>query len=97
MLIADDFRKLARNIKAWPEYRRTPESGWVNFTLYPSVGWQGPERLARARIFDVQGGLRLLVGRDVDDLTSLKRFIETAINWGMGITLALALDRKSVV
>ena len=37
------------------------------------------------------GGLRLLVGRDVDDLNTLKALIETAINWGMGITLALAL------
>lgn len=47
--------------------------------------------MARARIFEVQGGLKLLVGRDVDELTNLKRVIETAINWGMGITLALAL------
>src|SRR5690554_5646175 len=91
LLTTDDFLKLAGNIEAWPEDSRTPESGWINFTLNLFVGWQGPERLARARIFDVQGGLRLLVGRDVDDLTSLKRVIETAINWGMGITLALAL------
>jgi signal transduction histidine kinase len=35
--------------------------------------------------------LKLLVGRDVEELTNLKRVIETAINWGMGITLALAL------
>ena len=91
LLTTDDFLKLAGNIETWPEGSRSSDSGWINFTLNPTVGWQGPERLARARIFDVQGGLRLLVGRDVDELTSLKRVIETAINWGMGITLALAL------
>ncbi|MEX2475112.1 sensor histidine kinase [Marinobacter sp.] len=90
LLTTDDFLKLAGNVETWPEGARS-ESGWINFTLNESVGWQGPERLARARIFEVQGGLRLLVGRDVDELTNLKRVIEAAINWGMGITLGLAL------
>ncbi len=90
LLTTDDFLKLAGNIETWPKGSRS-ESGWINFTLNETLGWQGPERLARARIFEVQGGLRLLVGRDVDELTSLKQVIETAINWGMGITLALAL------
>ena len=91
LLTTDDFLKLAGNIETWPEGSRSTDSGWINFTLDSTIGWQGPERLARARIFDVQGGLRLLVGRDVEDLTNLKRVIEAAINWGMGITLALAL------
>lgn len=90
LLTTDDFLKLAGNIGTWPEGARS-QSGWINFTLGENVGWSGPQRLARARIFEVQGGLRLLVGRDVDELTNLKRVIETAINWGMGITLALAL------
>jgi len=90
LLTTEDFLKLAGNIGAWPDGARA-QSGWINFTLNESVGWQGAERLARARVFEVQGGLRLLVGRDVDDLATLKRVIETAINWGMGITLALAL------
>jgi signal transduction histidine kinase len=91
LLTTDDSLKLAGNLETWPEGSRSSESGWINFTLNNSVGWSGPERLARARIFEVQGGLRLLVGRDVDDLTNLKKLIEGAINWGMGITLGLAL------
>lgn len=91
LLTTEDSLKLAGNIENWPEGSGSAGGGWINFTLNPIVGWQGPERLARARIFEVQGGLRLLVGRDVDDVTNLKRVIETAINWGMGITLALAL------
>ncbi|GHD49850.1 Signal transduction histidine kinase [Marinobacter persicus] len=91
LLTTDDSLKLAGNLENWPEGSQSSETGWINFTLGEAVGWSGPERLARARIFEVQGGLRLLVGRDVDDLTNLKRLIEGAINWGMGITLALAL------
>ncbi len=90
LFTTDDYVKLAGNLASWPEQAQS-QSGWINFTLDESVGWTGPKRQARARIFEVQGGLRLLVGRDVEDLTTLKRLIETAINWGMGITLALAL------
>ncbi|WP_404365783.1 ATP-binding protein [Marinobacter sp.] len=90
LFTTDDYLKLAGNLANWPEEAQS-QDGWINFTLDESVGWTGPRRQARARIFEVQGGLRLLVGRDVEDLTTLKRLIETAINWGMGITLALAL------
>jgi signal transduction histidine kinase len=90
LLTTDDYLKLAGNLTNWPQKAQVKD-GWIDFTLDESVGWGGPERRARARIFEVQGGLRLLVGRDVDDLTTLKSLIETAINWGMGITLALAL------
>ncbi|WP_152205584.1 HAMP domain-containing sensor histidine kinase [Marinobacter changyiensis] len=90
LFTTEDYLKLAGNIETWPKEAQS-QSGWINFTLDENVGWVGPKRIARARIFEVQGGLRLLVGRDVDDLATLKRLIETAINWGMGITLALAL------
>lgn len=90
LFTTDDYLKLAGNLSAWPMEAQS-QSGWINFTLNESLGWTGPERLARARVFEVQGGLRLLVGRDVQELTMLKRLIEKAINWGMAITLALAL------
>ncbi|SFR62847.1 Signal transduction histidine kinase [Marinobacter daqiaonensis] len=90
LLTTDENLKLAGNLSSWPEEAQG-QGGWINFTLDESLGWSGPPRMARARIFEVQGGLRLLVGRDVDELNTLKELIETAINWGMGITLALAL------
>ncbi|MFW5825550.1 MAG: ATP-binding protein [Marinobacter sp.] len=90
LLTTDEYLKLAGNLNGWPVESRS-QGNWINFTLDESLGWTGPPRKARARIFEVQGGLRLLVGRDVDDLNTLKSLIETAINWGMGITLALAL------
>ncbi|SET46078.1 Signal transduction histidine kinase [Marinobacter segnicrescens] len=91
LLTTDEYLKLAGNLNGWPVESQSREGSWINFTLDESLGWTGPPRQARARIFEVQGGLRLLVGRDVDDLNTLKALIETAINWGMGITLALAL------
>ncbi|MFL1406984.1 ATP-binding protein [Marinobacter sp. M1N3S26] len=90
LLTTEDYLKLAGNLNTWPEGAES-QGSWINFTLDESLGWTGPPRMARARVFEVQGGLRLLVGRDVDDLNTLKALIETAINWGMGITLALAL------
>jgi len=90
LLATDDYLKLAGNLSTWPGEAGS-QNGWINFSLNEAVGWKGPVRLARARVFEVQGGLRLLVGRDVQELTTLKRLIERAINWGMGITLALAL------
>ena len=37
------------------------------------------------------GGLRLLVGRDVNEFMAVKQLVERAINFGMGITFALAM------
>ncbi len=90
LFTARDYIKLAGNLKQWPENAQV-QDGWVNFPLDETVGWKGEPHIARARIFVVQGGLRLLVGRDVHDLMAVKSLIERAINWGMGITLALAL------
>ena len=90
LFTTSDYDKLAGNLSAWPQNVQA-SNGWINFTLNDSVGWRGEPHLARARVFKVQGGLRLLVGRDVQELTTLKHLIERAIDWGMGITLALSL------
>ena len=64
----------------------------LNFTLNDNLGWSNPEaRPARARVFIVPGGLRLLVGRDVHEFMALKELVERAINFGMAITFALAM------
>jgi len=90
LFTTEDYLKLAGNLSEWPEEAEGSD-GWIDFTLDERVGWSGEPRQARARVFEVQGGLRLLVGRDVQELTMLRQLIETAMNWGMGITLGLAL------
>ncbi|MDX1590126.1 MAG: HAMP domain-containing sensor histidine kinase [Oleiphilaceae bacterium] len=90
LFTTEDYLKLAGNLSKWPDEAEGSD-GWIDFTLNEELGWEGEPRLARARVFEVQGGLRLLVGRDVQELATLKQLIETAMNWGMGITLGLAL------
>lgn len=91
LFTARDFIKLAGNINKWPEDGEV-QDGWLNFTLDENLGWSNPEaRPARARVFIVPGGLRLLVGRDVHEFMALKELVERAINFGMAITFALAM------
>lgn len=91
LFTARDFIKLAGNISKWPEDGEV-QDGWLNFTLDEGLGWPTSEpRPARARIFIVPGGLRLLVGRDVNDFMAVKELVERAINFGMAITFALAM------
>lgn len=91
LFTARDFIKLAGNISKWPEDGEV-QDGWLNFTLDDNLGWPGEQsRPARARVFIVPGGLRLLVGRDVNEFMAVKQLVERAINFGMGITFALAM------
>ena len=83
--------KLAGNIDKWPEGGDVQE-GWLNFSLSQDLGWKVEEtHPARARVFIVPGGLRLLVGRDVSEFMAVKQLVERAINFGMAITFALAM------
>lgn len=91
LFTARDFIKLAGNIDKWPEEGDVQE-GWLNFSLTQDLGWHKEEtHPARARVFIVPGGLRLLVGRDVSEFMAVKQLVERAINFGMAITFALAM------
>ena len=91
LFTARDFIKLAGNIDKWPEGGDV-QDGWLNFTLNDELGWHTDlSRPARARVFIVPGGLRLLVGRDVNEFMAVKELVERAINLGMAITFGLAM------
>ena len=91
LFTARDFIKLAGNIDKWPEEGDVQE-GWLNFTLNEELGWITDKPTpARARVFIVPGGLRLLVGRDVSEFMAVKQLVERAINFGMAITFGLAM------
>jgi len=91
LFTARDFIKLAGNIDKWPEAGEV-QDGWLNFTLNEELGWHTEqERPARARVFIVPGGLRLLVGRDVNEFMAVKELVERAINLGMAFTFMLAM------
>lgn len=81
--------KLAGNLEKWPDEVLTRD-GWINFVIKDPFE-PGANRLIRGRVFIVHGELPLLVGRDIQELMTVKSLIERALSWGLGVTLALAL------
>ena len=81
---------LVGNINRWPG-GPADDGGWIRFRLRD----RGPERTeeheARAQVFRLKGGLRLLVGRDVRELEAIHKLILDAFMWGLAVTAALAL------
>jgi signal transduction histidine kinase len=94
LLTDSDLQPVIGNLDAWP--RAEPDrDGWIDFRLREERagddGVELREHAARAKVFRLRGGLRLLVGRDVRELTATRRLIQDALGWGLAITAALAL------
>ncbi|MEA3639031.1 MAG: HAMP domain-containing sensor histidine kinase [Lamprobacter sp.] len=79
------------NLHSWPPV--TPDAGgWISFrTREPQGEGLGIEHETRAQVFRLRGDLRLLVGRDVRELTAIRQLILDAMTWGLAITVGLAL------
>jgi signal transduction histidine kinase len=92
LLAERDYEPLVGNIASWPDVEPDRE-GWIDFRLRdPSDDATGDaEHAARGKVFRLRGGLRLLVGRDVRELTATRELIREALAWGLAITVALAL------
>lgn len=92
-LLADpNGNPIIGNLDSWPPV--TPDAGgWVGFRARQpqgeDVGIDHHE--TRAKVFRLRGELRLLVGRDVRELTAIRNLILDAITWGLAITVGLAL------
>ena len=80
------FRALAGNVTRWPDVP-IDERGWVEFVR----DVDGEARRTRARAFVLAGELRLLVGRDVQALSSVRSLIERALGWGVLLSVGLAV------
>lgn len=89
LIASPSYTPFAGNINSWPN-TRLDEDGWLNFEL-KDIRADGQIFQARARPFVLQGGLHLLVGRDIRDLRATQNLIINALVWGMVLTLALAL------
>ena len=82
-LITDSqLRPMAGNMRYWPDPQPIGD-GWLEFE----------ERgvPVRARLFVLQGGFGLLVGRDVQELAQFKSLFRRAVLLGLSATLALSL------
>jgi signal transduction histidine kinase len=91
LLSDSDGRAIIGNLDRWPA--ATPDqAGWVGFRArQPEADGAAVEHAHRAKVFRLRGGLRLLVGRDVRELTAIRALIQDAIAWGLAITVGLAL------
>ncbi|ABC27483.1 Signal transduction histidine kinase [Hahella chejuensis KCTC 2396] len=89
LLVNSDLQPLAGNLNEWPALVED-EDGWIGFYLNRSGGRFAAPHMARARVFTLRGGYRLLVGRDIFDLFRVRELIERSLTWGVAITLGLA-------
>ncbi|WP_242469611.1 sensor histidine kinase [Rhabdochromatium marinum] len=95
-LLADGTgQPLVGNLNRWPPDPIGP-AGWMDFRLRdfdPGMSPSPSDRAlaARAKVFRLRGDLRLLVGRDVRELTAVRDLMLDALWSGLAITAALAL------
>ena len=91
LLTYPDYRYIAGNLGAVPRELLQPVDEPVDF-LYTRVGQtEEGQRLARARVFQLRGGYRLLVGRDIEDRREFTRVIQSAFFWGLGVLALVGL------
>ncbi|NEX18898.1 HAMP domain-containing histidine kinase [Thiorhodococcus mannitoliphagus] len=90
LLVDSGLERVVGNLDRWPP--ESPDAdGWIGFRLREWGPARTEEHEARAQVFALRGGLRLLVGRDVRDLEATRALILDALTWGLAITAALAL------
>ncbi|MGQ9372100.1 sensor histidine kinase [Azospirillum sp. ST 5-10] len=81
---------LAGNLSGWPQ--AVPDGdGWMHFQVAPTGGPRGEPATARAQGFALPGGLKLLVGRDMSELDSLRGRIAASLGWVLAVTAALGV------
>ena len=85
---------LVGNLNRWPP-AEPDESGFLEFELVTGPG--EPPHRARAKPFVLRGGFRLLVGRDLQELESVRSLLLRTMAWGLALILALALLGAVVV
>ena len=85
-LLADAVgQRLAGNVPYWPIGVDDARGQWVDF-----VQSDGSTPV-RAMLLRIGPGLRLLVGRDIRELTEIRRMLRSASLYGITLTLGLAL------
>jgi signal transduction histidine kinase len=90
MLVDRNLKKIAGNLDVWPA---PPDviNDWIEFQNGPI---DGPQIPVRGRIFPLGGfeqyGLRILVGREIRELSAINQRFLRALALGMGLTLLFA-------
>ncbi|MBV9586733.1 MAG: HAMP domain-containing protein, partial [Alphaproteobacteria bacterium] len=91
-----DGRPLAGNISGWPA--GTPSNaGSLWFRIEVPVRGRDEAHPARAKLFEIPDGYRLLVGRDISDAAAFRDRIKTTLIWSGLLALALGLAGGTVM
>lgn len=82
------LRRITGNLNGWPKQPTDPGSGWIDFEL---IRDGAESRTARARVFELRGGYRLLVGRDIHTLEGIKKRLLAMLGWAAALILGLGV------
>ena len=96
LLVGPLRHPLAGNLDAWPNLRRTGNR-FVEFEYERRVGGTVERHPARGRIFQLVGGLQLLVARDVRERSETERMFTTTLPWSVMLMLSLGLIGGAVM
>lgn len=89
LLVNPDRSAIAGNLIEWPAGLEDRE-GVITFYLTRTA--KGREtHVARAQLFELRGGYRLLVGRDIHPLMRVRKLLEQSVTWGALLTLGMGI------
>lgn len=91
LLTYPDYRYIAGNLGRVPDDLLQPREKPIDFVYTQAWRESGRKRLARARVFELAGGYRLLVGRDIEDRREFQNVIRAAFIWVLGAMLLVGL------
>jgi signal transduction histidine kinase len=81
---------LAGNLANWPS--ETPlRPGWIEFPVEDTSGGEAQQHTALASVFVLPGGYRLLVARDLRDVSAFRARVTSTLAWSALLTLALGI------
>ena len=82
LLVDKHLDPLLGNLDRWPRGVQI-QDGWLDFRLEGPGADSTDIHQARARVFRIEGGFLLLVGRDIHDLELTKQRIIITLAWGL--------------
>lgn len=92
LLVDSNMNRLAGNLAAWPP--SVTEAGpWYGLPVMRA----GMKSLANVQRFDLPGGFRLLIGRDVQVRAQLRALLTDALLWAVVVVLLMATIGALVV
>jgi signal transduction histidine kinase len=90
LLVDHQGRRIAGNIAGWPKQIDTADK-WIEFDIDASEQGGAVAHPVRAQVFRLPAGRTLLVGTDILERKRLASRLRSAMLWGTGLCLALAV------